>query len=94
MTAKHERMLAGLAMGTVILAWFAVIMSLYYVPRLVALWAELGQPLSPAQRLLIGLSGLTEHGFGVLAPALLLATVAALAWRIRAVRRARAVGRV
>ena len=88
MTTRRERTLAGLAMGAIILAWFAVVISFYYIPRLVDLWAQAGQPLSSAQRLLVSLGSLIDHGFGVIAPSLLFATVAAFVWRIRIGRKA------
>lgn len=94
MKAGRERTLAGLAMLAIILAWFALILQIYYVPHLTALWAELGQPLSPAQRLLLTLCRLLDDSFILIAPVLLLATIAVFVWRIRAVRRERAVARI
>jgi len=85
-TVERERTLAGLVVGLLILAWFGVVLLLYYVPHLLARWAETGAALSPAQRSLLTLSNLTERNFIAIAPLLLIATIAALAWRIRIIR--------
>jgi type II secretory pathway component PulF len=81
-------------MVAVMLAWFGLILSVYYVPRLVALWADLERPLSRAERLLVNVSDLIDRGFIILAPVLLLASIAIFAWRVRAVRKARATDAV
>ena len=85
-TVERERTLAGLAVGLLILAWFGVVLLLYYVPHLLARWAETGAALSPAQRSLLTLSNFTQRNFIAIAPLLLTATIAALAWRIHIIR--------
>jgi type II secretory pathway component PulF len=82
MTAERERTLAGAAVVATILAWFGVALTMFYVPRLSQLWAELAAPLSPAQKLLLTLSGIVQHSLLVVAPVLLAATAAAFWWRI------------
>jgi type II secretory pathway component PulF len=81
MTVRCERTLAGLASVAVVLGWCVLILAVYCVPRLAALWADLGQALSPGQRLLLAVSSLMGRGF--IALTLLLATIAVFAWRIR-----------
>jgi len=85
-TVERERTLAGLVVGLLILAWFGVVLLLYYVPHLLAHWARIGATLSPAQRLLLILSNVARRNFIAIAPLLLIATIAALAWRIRIIR--------
>lgn len=75
------------------LAWFVLILSLCYVPHLVVYWAEIGAPLSPAQKILLWTSSQLSRSFLAMAPLLLLATGAALVWRIRTARQARVAQR-
>jgi type II secretory pathway component PulF len=89
MTAERERTLAGVAVGAVTLAWLAVVLLLFYVPRLTAYWVESAAPLSPAQRLLLALWDLVQHNSITIASTLFAATTGALWWRIHAGRRMR-----
>ena len=82
-TVEHEGTLAGLVVGLLILAWFGLVLLLCYVPHLLAHWAQTGAALSPAQRFVVILSNVARRNFIAIAPLLLIATIAALAWRIR-----------
>lgn len=93
MTATRERTLAGAAVGATILAWFGLLLTVGYVPRLAQLWAELGTPLSSAQRLLLGVCNHASRSLIAIAPTLLAATAAAVWWRLETGRRARAGAR-
>ena len=86
MAVDRERTLAGLVVGLLILAWFGFVLLLCYVPHLLAHWARIGAALSPAQRLLLLLSNVARRNIIAIAPLLLIATIAALAWRIRIIR--------
>ena len=90
MTTRNESRLAGLAVGVAVLVWFALGLVVYYVPHLAAYWADTGQPLSLAQRLLLTLARFVDLHLTVYLPALLVGTGAALWWRIHTVRKLRA----
>jgi type II secretory pathway component PulF len=89
MKAERERTLAGMVLGATILAWFGLLLLTFYVPRLSALWAELGTPLSPVQRLLLALCRLSGHNFVAVTAVLLAATGTAFWWRLQTSRRTR-----
>ncbi len=89
MRVKCEKTLAGIAIGATILTWFALGLMVFYVPRLAQLWAELEEPLSVPQRLLLDTCHLIQ-GIGILViPALLAATIGAIWWRLHAGCKAR-----
>lgn len=90
MTAKCEQTLAGMAVAAALLVWFGLALTVFYVPRLTALWAEYETPLSPAQRGLAGLCNFVQHTGVILIPTLLTGTAIALWWRLRASKRIRA----
>lgn len=83
MTAKCEQTLAGMAVAATLLVWFGLALTVFYVSRLTAAWAELGTPLSPAQRGLIGLCNFVQHTGVIVIPTLLAGTAVALWWRLR-----------
>jgi len=88
MKPKAERTVAGLMVGALLLAWFGVVLLLYYVPRLAAYWAESDSELSPAASMLLQLGGFLSHSFLAIG-LLFVATLAAVVWRVAAVRKVR-----
>ena len=89
MTTERERTLAGAAAVAAILVWFGLAVTVFYVPRLSVLWAELGTPPSPARRLLLALCRLTGYNVVAGAGVLLAATGVAFWWRLQTSRRVR-----
>ena len=89
MNAKLERTLAGLTVGTLLLVWFGVFLQVYYVPILMAGWAENDSELSSAQQLLVTVASFTSRNFMGVVPLLLVVTIAAIVWRLLAIRKAR-----
>jgi type II secretory pathway component PulF len=87
MKPKTQRTVAGLAVGALLLLWFGVALLLFYVPRLAVCWAETGAELSPAKKILVQLgNSVSGSFFGI--GLLFVVTLAAVAWRVAAARRA------
>jgi type II secretory pathway component PulF len=72
------------------LTWSGLGLSLFYVPRVLCYWSEAGLPLSAAQKLFVASTRFVNVHWMICLPALLAGTVAALWWRIQAVRKTRA----
>jgi len=89
MNAKAKRTLAGLTVGVLLFVWFGIFLQVYYVPILTAGWAETDKDLSSAQQLLIAVASFTSRHFLGVVPLLLVVTVAAIVWRLLAIRKAR-----
>jgi type II secretory pathway component PulF len=90
MKTRHEATWAGLAVIGAALIWLGLGLLVFYVPRVLFYWSEAGMSLSPAQKLLVALTGFVDRHSMSYLPALLIGTGAALWWRVQAVRRARA----
>ena len=89
MNAKTERTLAGLAVGVLLFVWFGIFLQVYYVPMLTAGWAETDRELSSAQQLLVTVASFTSRNLLGVLPLLAVVTVAAIVWRLLAIRKAR-----
>ncbi len=89
MTARRESRLAGLAMGAVILIWFALGLLAFYVPRLLFYRAQLGIAPSLAEMQLAALSRLVRYNGWLFFPALLAGTAMVFWWRLHTIRKTR-----
>ena len=88
MKTRTGRVLSATAITAVLLIWFAMILLVLYVPRLVALWSQTEAELSPARMALVQLASLAQANWPGIILLLLIATAAGVAWRIRVVQRA------
>ena len=88
MKPKAERNVAGLMVGALLLAWFGVVLLLYYVPRLAAYWADTDAELSLPARMLLQVGDFANRSIFLIG-LLFVATLAAVVWRVAAVRKVR-----
>ena len=88
MEPKTERAVTSLTFGALLFAWFGVVLLWCYVPRLAAYWAESGSELSPPARMLLQLGNFVGRSVFVVG-LLFILTLAAVVWRVAAVRKAR-----
>ena len=83
MSPKKQVQLSSLCLVLMIFVMFAYIMLVFYVPKLLAAYAQTGAPLSPFLRLVITIGRIVNNVELLFVPAMLLAFVGSIIWLIQ-----------